>query len=403
MAKGAREVPVQNVRVEIRVLAAVNGVDEVLVVAGRALETFNFLALFVEYFGGGVTRDNDTPTFAIDDEPNRSTMVLVHFLVGRARGQAAHFEDERRILVFVKNDQRVRRGAIVDVTDAAADAEDARRKGVFAEDPAGDVHLVNPLVAQIAVAGRPNPMPIIMQILAHQRILGGGTTPQIVVDVLGHGLGAVDFADARAPFVAQATRSQDFANVPFAQPLNGFVDSRPARAGLRAGLNDAVVFAGGFDELASFPDIVGNRFLDVDVFTGLHGPDRRQGLPMVRRRNRNDVDVFVLEQLPNVGIALDGEVVLLALVDLAIENFGIDVAESDQSRALHFRHTRKVIFAAAIEANHSVADVSIGAGDGCFRGGRRCPLLLFALGGPGRENAQRSAGSDRGAEKTAAI
>jgi len=58
-------------------------------------------------------------------------------------------------LVIVENDLRVGRLAIVIVTDASAEADDARRQLGLTEDPTGDVHLVDALVAEVAVAGIP--------------------------------------------------------------------------------------------------------------------------------------------------------------------------------------------------------------------------------------------------------
>src|SRR5699024_3359559 len=59
---------------------------------------------------------------------------------------------------------------------------------------------------------------------------------------------------------------------------------------LRAALADAVVLARRLDDLAPFPDVVGDGLLDVDVLTRLERPDRRQGVPVVTGGDHDGVD-----------------------------------------------------------------------------------------------------------------
>src|SRR5262249_41089669 len=100
-----------------------------------------------------------------------------------------------------------------------------RRKGAFAENPAGDVHLMDALVTKIAIAGGPNPMPIVMQPFSHQGFLRGGTAPEIVIDVWGDLLRAGDVADAGASFVAKPTRADNFAEIACVEPGNAFLQA----------------------------------------------------------------------------------------------------------------------------------------------------------------------------------
>ena len=72
------------------------------------------------------------------------------------------------------------------------------------------------------------------------------------------------------------------------------------RAALRAVLDDAVVLAGGLDGDAALVDVVAARLLDVDVLAGLAGPDGHQRVPVVRRGDRDGVDVLVVERLADV-------------------------------------------------------------------------------------------------------
>ena len=75
-------------------------------------------------------------------------------------------------------------------------------------------------------------------------------------------------------------------------------------AALRAVLHDAVVFPRGLDELAALEDVVAARLLDVHVLARLAGPNRQQRVPMVRRGDRDGVEILVVEHLAEVLHAL---------------------------------------------------------------------------------------------------
>src|SRR5436309_11266272 len=49
--------------------------------------------------------------------------------------------------------------------------------------------------------------------------------------------------------------------------------------------------------------VVRHRLLDVNVLAGLAGPDRGQRVPMVGRGDADDVDLLVLEDPAQVGLA----------------------------------------------------------------------------------------------------
>src|SRR5262245_57334714 len=128
------------------------------------------------------------------------------------------------------------------------------------------------LVAEVAVASGPHPVPIVMQLFPHQRALGRGAAPEIVINVSGNGCGRADFADARPCLVAKASGANNLAQVPLARPLNGLLDSATG-TGLRAGLHDAVVFPRRGYELPPLPNVVGDRLLHIDILAGLNGPN----------------------------------------------------------------------------------------------------------------------------------
>ena len=101
---------------------------------------------------------------------------------------------------------------------------------------------------------------------ANLEVLGGLGLP--VPRILAAGA----ITDAGPPFVAKPARAQDFADVPLADPGNR-LGYPAAGAGLGPGLNDSIVFARCFNELPSFPDIVGNGFFDVHILARLHCPN----------------------------------------------------------------------------------------------------------------------------------
>ena len=53
------------------------------------------------------------------------------------------------------------------------------------DSPASDIELVSSLIVQIAVAGLPEPMPVIVNQIAVKLVDGGGTSPQIPIQALG--------------------------------------------------------------------------------------------------------------------------------------------------------------------------------------------------------------------------
>src|SRR6185369_1526997 len=74
--------------------------------------------------------------------------------------QTAHLEDQRCGGVVVDDDLCVRRVAVVDVAETSADAERVARQSRLTEEPPSDVHLVDALIAHVAVAVQIDPVPV---------------------------------------------------------------------------------------------------------------------------------------------------------------------------------------------------------------------------------------------------
>ena len=66
--------------------------------------------------------------------------------------------------------------------------------------------------------------------------------------------------------------------------------------------DNAVVAVRSPDQLAAFPPVVAARLLHLNIFAGLACPDADQAVPVVWRGNEHRVQIFLLEQLPEVFV-----------------------------------------------------------------------------------------------------
>ena len=98
------------------------------------------------------------PLLSSENWPNLFDRA-VHLAVG---GEAVDFGDEGGVGVVMDRDEGVRGLGAVDVAEAAADGDDLSGDFVRVQEPAGDVDLVDRLVAKVAAAVVPEPVPIIM-------------------------------------------------------------------------------------------------------------------------------------------------------------------------------------------------------------------------------------------------
>src|SRR5262249_49362320 len=151
---------------------------------------------------------------------------------------------------------------------------------------AGDVHLMHALVADVAVAVVPDPVPVVVDgaelPVAVRHLERRRAAPQVVVHRRGRLLLSLDQADAAARLVAQGAGDEQLAQFAGAG-RGGQPGPRAAAAALGAVLDDAIVLAGDLDGDPPLVDVVAARLLDVDVLTGLAGPDGHQGVPVVGR------------------------------------------------------------------------------------------------------------------------
>ena len=94
-------------------------------------------------------------------------------------------------------------------------------------------------------------------------------------------------------------------------------------AALSPRLNDFLVLSSGFDDATALRDIVADWLFDIDIFSSLHCPDRRQRVPVIWCRNTGNVNRLVFETLPHVEInGRTGTESLFDLISSAIsDNF----------------------------------------------------------------------------------
>src|SRR5262249_24104535 len=148
---------------------------------------------------------------------------------------------------------------------------DLRRQRRPRDGPAGDVHLVDALVADVAVAEIPEPVPVVMDEVGVVGLEGRRPQPEVEVQLprrLAEGLAA----DAPARAAAVTPRDEQLAVL---SRLHGRDFTRPPDVAplLGAVLEYSAVALHRLDAAAAFEDDVAHRLLDVDVLAGLHAPD----------------------------------------------------------------------------------------------------------------------------------
>ena len=210
------------------------------------------------------------------------------------------------------------------------------------------------LVADVAIAEIPEPMPVVMNKIRVERLFRRGAGPDVEVE-LGWRSGDRFVANAPARLAAIALGDQELAV--FAA-LNNCRQTRSVsiRAALRPVLNDAVVFAGGLDALASLENIVATRLLHVNIFARLAGPDCLERMPVVRRGDRDGINFFTLKKFAEVAK-------LLRAFDahgVFIQNVLVHIAKRDNSNPFNIIIALlQMRLPAAIESDDSDANLII--------------------------------------------
>src|SRR5262245_59760779 len=168
----------------------------------------------------------------------------------------AGFKLEHLLLfrIIKRTKQRVRSLLIVVKHVVAASSCNARWQ-TNSQTPARQVHFVDALVAHISVPTIPLPMPIVVQLLAAQRLLRGRPAPKVVVHPCRHRLRTFSLSNGWPPLVAEASRHVDIADGTFAELLDRFAQYGRTTS-LGAVLTEPVVLSRSVYQLPAFPDIM---------------------------------------------------------------------------------------------------------------------------------------------------
>ena len=84
---------------------------------------------------------------------------------------------------------------------------------------------------------------------------------------------------------------------------------------------------------------------------------------MMRRRERDHVNVFIFQQLSDVGVAFNFSSRVGCLLQFLSQNGAVHIAQRDQPRAFHRAERFDMTFAATVETDDGAADVIVRADD----------------------------------------
>ena len=244
-------------------------------------------------------------------------------------------------------------------------------------------------VADFAVAGVPAPVPIVLQIVPIYRNVRRRPEPKVVIDGRRRRQRRRALADSLSGKEPTDANGFDFAK------FLRFMEKRLRlgvmfRVGshLRPDLNDLPVLLRGFDELFPLPEVQTNRFFEVNVFSGLHRPNRCEDVPMVASRNNHGVDVGIVEDGSHIGAAILRGRRPLAKVG---EANGIGVAKRDDFGVRNIGEEGRQKGAAPPATDESDSELILRTfGENGWRGKR---------GRRKRENARRAGGEKTTAAK----
>src|SRR5262245_7571227 len=147
----------------------------------------------------------------------------------------------------------------------------------------------------------------------------GWTKPEVPVNPVRQRLRR-QVARLGRPADADADRLQ-FANPAVADQFDRQTETIVELASLlTARLENDVILRNCFDDPPTFSNVVSERFFAVDVLFRLSREDARNGMPVVRGRDDDGVDVLAFDDLPKVAVSVaEGKVLLFPLVVLPLD------------------------------------------------------------------------------------
>ena len=194
--------------------------------------------------------------------------------------------------------QRVGRLLVILDTELASECDGCLRPFGIAHAPARDTHFVYPLVADVAVACVPEPVPVVLEAELVEGAHRGRSQEKIPVHARRRRfVGGV--ADGNAALEAQAFGHVDLADGTVPQCLHA-LDLEGGAAVLGADLDNLLRVRGHLDHHLAFVDVVAGGLFAVHILAGLARPDGGQRVPVVGGCDGNGVDRGVGERLPHV-------------------------------------------------------------------------------------------------------
>ena len=275
--------------------------------------------------------------------------------------------DERRKLV-ARHD-RVRGLAIVDQRVLASERGDGSRS-LLRHRPEHDVEKVDAPVGHHPAGIVPEPPEVgeLIGVDAETVLveLPGGrrTEPHVPVEI-GWRVGVGRLPDALRIHVGVVPRANE-ADRPQAPALHDVLGLSEVLAGslLGADLDHAVVLAGGLDHHLPLVNGHRDRLLHVHVLAGLAGLDGHVGMPVIRSRDQDRVDVFGGDQLAEIRIDLGSGHHGQGEFEIRL----VDFAESDDFDVVgQFQDRSQVVPAATAASDHAEADLVLARLASCRR------------------------------------
>ena len=245
------------------------------------------------------------------------------------------------------------------------------------------------LIAEVAVAGLKHPVPVVVEPLANRHDLRRRAAPKIEVEPFGTGAGVSTRPMLCAIAVANGAGELDLADLAAVNEVERLAHAGHAAA-LHAHLAHAAELAGPLRHHAAFVDVVAARLLDVDVFAGLHRPHGHHGVPVIRRGDRDGVDVFVFKQLAHVRVVLRFLASVFHLLASFFVSRFVEIADRNEIDIGQLRPFADVCTALAVHANDRHANFFIGTD----------PLDVRSFDGEGlrhRASGQRGRCGEQGA------
>src|SRR5437016_10981632 len=157
------------------------------------------------------------------------------------------------------------------------------------------------IIAHLAVAGVPEPMPFIVQLLAHKRAVSRRAAPKIVVNRRRHRCRRTDLANAFSRAVNQCMRKTDWTEIAAVQIVKSSAQESTGTV-LGSHLDHALILPGRGNHLLPFPKVVRKRLLDINVLAGLTSPNGSQRVPVILQGDHHRINGLIVEHASKIRL-----------------------------------------------------------------------------------------------------